>query len=400
VSSGGCGPATIAAADVAHGVATRARVVALFRDSAIRRAALAAPPGDASRYSLYGVDELEARRAEVVHNLERAPRTIDRAAGRIAGRALAAVGGYGGDFASVFACRRAIGRADVVFSTVDTLGIPFVLARRWRLVARTPFVYTSIGLLERVARVRGERLRNAYRAAVGAAAAVIAYGSAEATELERWLSVLPSPPPVRFIPFGVDTDAFAPLPVEPDVDVLAIGADPHRDYRLLAAVAARTPEVSYAAVTAPEQEPLLRGLPNVAVETGVPFARIAGRLARGRVIALPVVENTYSGATTVLLQALAMAKPVVVTRTVAIAVGYGLVDGDTCRLVPPGDVAGFARAVDELLSDAEAAAALGRRGRAHVERNLTWRRYADSVCDTVLAAATGVARETAGPTTP
>lgn len=390
--TGGASRAASGAAQVGRNAVRQPLVVALFRDSAIRRTALAAPPGDASRYSLYGVVELEAGGAAVVHNLRRPPGRIDRAAAWAVGRGLAAAGGYGGDFASVFACRRAIARADVVFATVDTLGIPLVLARRWRLVARTPFVYTSIGLLERVARVRGPRLRAAYREAVGDAAAVIAYGRAEAAELEAWLAALPSPPPVEFIPFGVDTDAFAPSGAEPRVDVVAIGADPHRDYRLLAAVAARTPDVSYAAVTAPEQAALLRGLPNVAVETSVPFGRITERLAAGRVVGLPVVDNAYSGATTVLLQALSMAKPVVVTRTGAIADGYGLVDGVTCRFVPPGDLDAFERAVVELLGDPEAAAALGQRGRAHVERNLTWRRYADSVRATVLAAA-GAPRE-------
>ena len=61
------------------------------------------------------------------------------------------------------------------------------------------------------------------------------------------------------------------------------------------------------------------------------------RLEEARVVALPVLDNSYSGATTVLLQAMALAKPVVVTRTKAIASGYGLVDGENCRLVEPGD---------------------------------------------------------------
>jgi hypothetical protein len=56
------------------------------------------------------------------------------------------------------------------------------------------------------------------------------------------------------------------------------------------------------------------------------------------VVALPVRENTYSGATTVLLQALALGKPVVVSRTSAIATGYGLWTGRTAgwwRLATP-----------------------------------------------------------------
>ena len=94
-----------------------------------------------------------------------------------------------------------------------------------------------------------------------------------------------------------------------------------------------------------------------------------------RVVALPVRENSYSGATTVLLQAMALGKPVVVTRTKAIETGYGLVDGENCRLVAPGDDMGFERALTGVLRDEFHARALGTSARTTVERELTWDRY-------------------------
>ena len=110
------------------------------------------------------------------------------------------------------------------------------------------------------------------------------------------------------------------------------------------------------------------------------------RLERARVVALPVRENSYSGATTVLLQAMALGKPVVVTRTAAIATGYGLEDGENVRLVEPGDEAAFGAALDDLLVDESRARALGAGARATVEAGLTWDRYVDRLAD-VLAAA-------------
>jgi glycosyltransferase involved in cell wall biosynthesis len=106
---------------------------------------------------------------------------------------------------------------------------------------------------------------------------------------------------------------------------------------------------------------------------------VRDRMARARVIALPVRDNTYSGATTTLLQAMAMAKPVIVSRTAAIAHGYGLEDGVNCRLVEPGDVDGFERLVLETLTGADAGAALGIRARQTVERSLSWERYVDAL---------------------
>ena len=103
-------------------------------------------------------------------------------------------------------------------------------------------------------------------------------------------------------------------------------------------------------------------------------ARVRECLLGARVVALPVRENTYSGATTTLLQAMACGKPVVVTRTAAIARGYHLEDGVNCRLVAPGDLAALEQAVTGVLDDPRSRPASACRARETVERHLTWAR--------------------------
>ena len=360
-----------------------------FRDSPLRREALRAPPGAAVRYALFGLDQLRERGWEAAHNLERsAPPAWARVAGGAVKRGLEAAGGYGGDFATVLGTLRDANRAEVVLSTVDTVGIPNMLARR-RGLLRRPLVYVAIGLPERLALLRSARMRRLYAAALGSSAAVVTYSEHEAAELERFLAEHRRATRVEFVPFGVDTGAFAPSARAPEVDVVSVGADPHRDVELLLAVAALLPERSFEVVTTPDRT---RGLgplpPNVRVDTDLPFREMRERLERARVVALPVRENSYSGATTVLLQAMALAKPVVVTRTAAIASGYGLVDGENCRLVPPGDADAFARALGDLLQDEQRARAIGAGARSMVERDLTWNLYADRV-EQILHAAAG-----------
>ncbi len=352
-----------------------------FRDSPERRAALRAEPGSAERYDLFGLDQLARRGAHVRHNLElgRLP-GWSRWADRAANRALVLAGGYGGDFATVLASRTAANRADVVFSTVDTVGIPLILLERARLV-RPPLVYASIGLPERIVRIRSERMLRRYRDALRRADAVVAYSRSEAQLLRDWLDTSRPAPAVVFVPFGVDTDYFRPAPqAAPEADVVSIGADPRRDFPLLVGVASRRPELSVRIVASEAHARALGGAPaNVELETGLPFAAIRDRLAAARVVALPVRDNSYSGATTVLLQAMAMAKPVVIARTAAIAEGYRLEDGVNCRLVPPGDGAALERAIVDLLADGTAAAEVGARARQTVERHLSWERYADAL---------------------
>ena len=76
---------------------------------------------------------------------------------------------------------------------------------------------------------------------------------------------------------------------------------------------------------------------------------------------------------------MALAKPVVVSRTKAIASGYGLVDGETCRFVEPGDAQAFQRALGDVLRDEWHARVLGARARDAVETTLTWSRYVDRI---------------------
>lgn len=350
-----------------------------FRDAPERRAALRAPES-LDRYRLFGLDDVERRGVAVRHNLERAgpPPLWARTLDRTINAALYRAGGYGGDFASVLASLRRANTADVVFSTVDTVGIPLMLLKRAGAL-RPPLVYTAVGLPERLVQLRSDFARRLYAAALRRTHAIVAYSAVEADRLREWLG--PGGPPVVFVPFGVDVDAFRqPDGALPDVDVVSIGADPRRDFELLTTVASRNPDLSFRIVTTVDRARSLRPVPpNVALEAGLPLEEVRARLAAARVVALPVRENTYSGATTVLLQAMAMAKPVVVSRTDAIGRGYRLEDGVNCRLVAPGDIDAFERALLETVAGAAAAVSLGRRARETVERCFSWERYTDAL---------------------
>lgn len=345
---------------------------------------------------LFGLDELRSRGHHVAHNLEReTPPRWARVAGDTVKRGLEWAGGYGGDFATVLGSLGSANRADVVFSTVDTVGIPLVLAQRAGALRR-PLVYAAIGLPERLAQLRSERMRKLYAQALGLCASILAYSEREAGDLQAWLAERGRRVPVSFVPFGVETAAFRPAARPATRDVVSVGADPLRDFPLLLEVARSLPETSFSVVAGPDNAPPRDVPSNVSVEVDLPFDEMKRRLEEARVVALPVRENTYSGATTVLLQAMALGKPVVVSRTSAIASGYELVDGENCRLVTPGDADAFARALRDVLGGDSQARALGANARTTVERSLTWDRYVERV-EAALVAAAAVARAGSAP---
>jgi glycosyltransferase involved in cell wall biosynthesis len=364
-----------------------------FADTPRRRAALRLEPGAAERYVLYGLDQLAARGDTVAHNLEGSGRLPHwtRLADRAVATVLRRVNGTGGDLAPALACRRSANRSDVVVATIDRMGIPLTLLARTRLL-RTALVYVSVGLPERLERLGG-RVRELHLSALDRADAFVAYSEHEADVIRSTVAVR-TRAPVVFVPFGVDTRFFSPRDeARPDLDVVSIGADPHRDYALLLRIAERRPEWRFHLVVSPEAARALATAPaNVRVEVDVAFTRVRDLLARARVVALPVRDNSYSGATTVLLQAMATARPVVVSRTAAIESGYGLADGENCLLVQSGDEAGFERALGVLIADQAEADALGRRARGVVEASLTWELYAAAMRSVLVDA---VARHSA-----
>lgn len=359
----------------------------LYRDSQLRRDALAAPLVSGARYSLYGFDELAGAGFSAEHNLDPAfpPGATARAAGAILDRTVRVGGGCSGDFRTVLACRAALNRADVVFSTVDTVGIPLALLARAGVV-RTPIVYAAIGLPERLEQLGNRGARRLFESAYRRLQTIVVYGWGEFDALRAWLGDDGSK--VVFVPFGVDATYFTPQPDRPsEVDVISIGIDPRRDFALLIRLAERLPSRSFRIVTSLEHARTFGSVPrNVAVETDVPFATVRERLASARSVVLPVHDNSYSGATTVLLQAMATAKPIVVSRTAAIARGYRLENGLNCRLVPPADLAALEAAVTSVLTDSEGSAAMGTRARETVEGHLTWERYTSAIRDLLLAA--------------
>ena len=361
---------------------------ACYRESLERRAALAAELDAPERYLLFGLDELRERGVAVRHNLERARSPAwARLADGLLNRWIRQRGGYGGDFHSVLPSLRRLNAADVVLSTVDTVGLPLVLLRRAGLV-RPPLVYVSIGLPERLARLRGDRAAKRYAAALRGVTSILAYSEHETALLREVVGDDAAAPDVGFVRFGVDTDRFRPQPdVEPDADVVSVGADPHRDFPLLVRIAQRQPELRLRIVAGKDASRGLEPLPqNVELEVDIPLVDARDRLARARVVALPVRANSYSGATTVLLQALALGKPVVVSRTPAIASGYGLVHGENCVLVEPGDEEAFEVELLRVLGDDEGGAALGAGARRLAEAELSWSRYAEAIHAALAAA--------------
>ncbi|KJS01681.1 MAG: hypothetical protein VR65_07995 [Desulfobulbaceae bacterium BRH_c16a] len=155
-----------------------------------------------------------------------------------------------------------------------------------------------------------------------------------------------------FIRAGVDTYYFSPICSKEDVDVMSIGADKFRDFELLLESARQLKEISFCIITTHKIANGFKDVPgNMQVLTDVPMSEIRPYIGRGRILALPVIPNSYSGATTVLLQAMAMGKAVIANQEGANKIGYPFYDRKNLIYVKSCDIFELNKEIKTLLHD-------------------------------------------------
>ncbi|WP_237741628.1 glycosyltransferase family 4 protein [Tsukamurella sp. 1534] len=170
-----------------------------------------------------------------------------------------------------------------------------------------------------------------------------------------------APDRLRFVPLGIDTDFYREQPLPADgATVMSAGEDRFRDHatlvRAMELVRSRLPEVRLElASSLPFDAP--EGL--VTVHTERLNGRIRDLYARASVVAIALHPTVTGSGLTVVLEAMASGRPVVVTGNPGVA-DY-VRHGETGLLVPPGDPDAMAEAVHGLLVDEDMRIEMSRR---------------------------------------
>jgi glycosyltransferase involved in cell wall biosynthesis len=271
--------------------------------------------------------------------------------------------------------------ADVAVTPLANL---FPLTARLRRRPRVLVVNYGLNLIYRRA---GPARRRLLRASLRGAAGVICLGRSQADELAEWGVVARER--VSGVPLGIDADWFAPCesPAGEPL-VVAVGKDLARDYATFAAAVGGL-DAPVDLVAYPRNLAGIRLPPNVRARR-LPIGEVRELYTRAACVVLPQHPDGYAygsegGGLTALLEALAMARPVVATAR-GILADY-VEDGVEALLVPPADPAVLRAAIERVLGDRELSRSLGAAGRARVERAHTTRVVAERLAPLIEAAA-------------
>lgn len=194
---------------------------------------------------------------------------------------------------------------------------------------------------------------------------------------------------LSLIPFHADTEFYRPLR---DAEVLpnqvcSAGLE-WRDYPTLIEAARAMPEVSFKLAAASpwskhRNETADRSLPSNVSARRYEYGELRRLYAASALVAVPLYETDFQAGVTTILEAMAMGKAVIATRTA------GQTDvieqGVTGFYVPPGDSKALADAVGRLRNDDALRAQIGENARRWVVENASLTRWAQTIAGACLA---------------
>lgn len=178
-----------------------------------------------------------------------------------------------------------------------------------------------------------------------------------------------------FVPFHTDR-RLLDMPPQPAQDFIIAAGRSYRDYETLARAVAGTGIRTL--IVCGRRGPGISSLPpEVEVISELPFATLMDKIACARIVILPLTQQRISTGQTVLLQAMALGRPVITTRTAGTE-DY-IRDGEDGVLVAPRVPEELRDAIRRVWHDAELQRALGERARAAVSARFLPMHYATQV---------------------
>ncbi len=188
---------------------------------------------------------------------------------------------------------------------------------------------------------------------------------------------------VSHIDFHADTRFFKPMGdgIESGTHVSAAGLE-WRDYPTLLGAAEKMPDIEFRLAAASPwskhvDETQKKPLPGNVDTRRYGYEALRTLYAGSFAVAVPLYDNDFQAGITSLLEAMAMGKAVVVTRTEGQT--DVVVDGRTGLYVAPGDAEGWRSALERLRDDPALRERLGSNARRWVEANASLSLWSDRV---------------------
>jgi glycosyltransferase involved in cell wall biosynthesis len=264
---------------------------------------------------------------------------------------------------------------DVIFSNGENVGVP--LAAMLKVLPRRPG-HVLIGH-----RLSAPKKKLFVRALRGGMDAIFVYAETQKAIAERVLGIPASR--LHLIAFHADTRFYSPMPEATVERRISSAGLELRDYpTLIEAVRGLDVDVRLAAASPWSKRPnetINRELPPNVSARGYGYRELRDLYASSRFVVVPLYDTDFQAGVTTILEAMAMGKAVIVSRT------RGqrdvIQDGVNGIYVPPGDAQALRSAITGLLDSPERAAQLGANARRTIESEMSLDLWTARIADVI-----------------
>jgi glycosyltransferase involved in cell wall biosynthesis len=339
--------------------------------------------GDRPSLLPYGLERLEAaglrvRHSDFTHSDASPARLLRSRDGRLPYHLR-----FRGALGQVLVSLPQIARSAACVSIFEHHASIYQRMRSLRLGRLPPLVLVTCYLAQWLRDGSADLQSGARRVAHGARALTVF--SRNQVEILRERAGVP-PERVTVVPYGIDTSFYTPDGA-PDGSpyVAVVGKDDGRDWPTFLAAARQTPGIPYRLATEPS---MLAGLDvpdNVRLLGRVDHLRYRDLLRGAALVVVPTKDFAYPTGQSVLLEAMACGRPVVVTHTPAMD-DYVT---EAARTHAVGDAGGLAEAVASLWDDRAARERMGEAARRLASTRFDTRHMWDAVLPAILEVVAG-----------
>jgi glycosyltransferase involved in cell wall biosynthesis len=186
---------------------------------------------------------------------------------------------------------------------------------------------------------------------------------------------------IEFIPFGVDLDFFKPQDVQKENQILAVGFDPDRDWKTLVD-AAKDLDTKVVLATKIDRIKSLMPLPSNIEVKQFSARELISEYSKSSLVVVPLDASGHNNdamGCSALFEAMAMAKPVIVTRTKATETYVR--NGENGLLVGERSVESMREAIRFVLNNKKEAERMGENAYEYALENLDAKKCAKVLAD-------------------
>lgn len=257
---------------------------------------------------------------------------------------------------------------DVIISTVDSAGLPFLLLKKLGLIKK-PIIYCSIDFAHRFEN-KTNTLFSLYKLLLKEASIIVSYASGDMKILKKYNNN------VFLLKIGTDINYYKDVKAhktnDKEVRVLAFGRDSSRDYKTLLKAVKNEKDIKLTIICSQENIKGIELPRDVNVKLDIKPILLKKEIAKADIVVIPSKKVNKATGQLSMLDSFASAKPTIISDIKSLLKTYDLKEFRDCIIYDPGNEKDLKYKIRTLSRSPKLIERLSKNGRRIAQKNTTY----------------------------